>query len=169
MPPKGPRRVGGARAAPAPRAHAARSRRLAGLRVPSRRPSRGGLRRAGTDVAASGGGEFSSVEEHFPFPLDEFQASAVHAMMAGESVMVAAPTGSGKTAVAEAAGVLAARTGKRMIYTTPLKALSNQKLRELQERFGEDNVGLITGDVSFQPRADIVVMTTEILRNILYS
>ena len=172
MPPmkpmKGPRRVGGARAAPAAPG-AARSRRPGLLRVPSRRPSREALRRAGSDVAVSGGGEFSSVEEHFPFPLDEFQASAVHAMVAGESVMVAAPTGSGKTAVAEAAGVLAARTGKRMIYTTPLKALSNQKLRELQERFGEDNVGLITGDVSFQPRADIVVMTTEILRNILYS
>ena len=83
--------------------------------------------------------------------------------------MVAAPTGSGKTAVAEVAAVLALGSGKRVIYTTPLKALSNQKLRELQGRFGEDRVGLVTGDVQYQPRAEIVVMTTEVLRNILYS
>ena len=109
------------------------------------------------------------MQEHFPHPLDDFQREAAEALLEGRSAVVAAPTGSGKTAVAEVAAVLALGAGRRVIYTTPLKALSNQKLRELQGRFGEDRVGLVTGDVQFQPRAEIVVMTTEVLRNILYS
>lgn len=78
-------------------------------------------------------------------------------------------TGAGKTAIAEAAAMLCLGDGQRIIYTTPLKALSNQKLQEFQERFGANKVGLITGDISIQQNAPIVVMTTEILRNIMYS
>jgi len=150
---------------------------------------------------------------HFSFPLDPFQISAVRRVLMGRSVVVCAPTGAGKTAIAEAAAIYfmqwekrdgiedqelqkeqyqlllsqkenptqeaegrqgggrqgeGERGRKRVIYTTPLKALSNQKLLELRERFGTDNVGLQTGDASVNPDAPIVVMTTEILRNILY-
>ncbi len=104
----------------------------------------------------------------YPFELDEFQLSAIAALDAGKSVVVCAPTGSGKTLVGEYAIHRALAGGKRVFYTTPLKALSNQKLRDFRETFGAENVGLLTGDISINRDAPIVVMTTEIFRNMLY-
>ncbi|MEB3198265.1 MAG: DEAD/DEAH box helicase [Candidatus Sericytochromatia bacterium] len=100
------------------------------------------------------------------FPLDDFQREAMEALLAGRSVLVSAPTGSGKTIVAEFAIFLARSQGRRCIYTTPLKALSNQKYRDLRRDLGDD-VGLVTGDVVLQPNAPVLIMTTEILRNML--
>jgi superfamily II RNA helicase len=100
------------------------------------------------------------------FPLDPFQLEAMEALSAGRSVLVSAPTGSGKTLVAEFAIFLALEAKARCIYTTPLKALSNQKFRDLSVEMG-DQVGLVTGDVVMNPSAPILIMTTEILRNIL--
>nr|MCU0552243.1 DEAD/DEAH box helicase [Leptolyngbya sp. Prado105] len=104
----------------------------------------------------------------YPFELDEFQLSAIAALDAGKSVVVCAPTGSGKTLVGEYAIHRALAGGKRVFYTTPLKALSNQKLRDFRETFGTENVGLLTGDTSINRDAPILVMTTEIFRNMLY-
>lgn len=104
----------------------------------------------------------------FPFPLDDFQLDAVHALDADKSVVVCAPTGSGKTLIGEYAIYRAIDHGKRVFYTTPLKALSNQKLRDFREQFGSDRVGLLTGDTAINRDAPVVVMTTEIFRNMLY-
>jgi superfamily II RNA helicase len=104
----------------------------------------------------------------FPFPLDDFQRSAVRALEADKSVVVCAPTGSGKTLIGEYAIYRALDAGKRVFYTTPLKALSNQKLRDFREQFGPDQVGLLTGDTAINRDAPVVVMTTEIFRNMLY-
>jgi superfamily II RNA helicase len=106
--------------------------------------------------------------ELFPFPLDDFQLAAIEALNANRSVVVCAPTGSGKTLIGEFAIYRALKTGHRVFYTTPLKALSNQKLRDFRDRFGNDQVGLLTGDISINRDAPIVVMTTEIFRNMLY-
>jgi len=101
------------------------------------------------------------------FPVDPFQHEAFDALDSGSSVLVSAPTGSGKTLVAEYAiyRTLAERT--KVFYTTPLKALSNQKYRDLCIAHGEEQVGLLTGDTAIRPRAPVVVMTTEVLRNML--
>ncbi|MDZ8186898.1 MAG: RNA helicase [Nostoc sp. ChiSLP02] len=104
----------------------------------------------------------------FPFELDLFQKDAIASLNAGRSVVVCAPTGSGKTLVGEYAIYRALARGKRVFYTTPLKALSNQKLRDFREKFGFDFVGLLTGDASINRDAPILVMTTEIFRNMLY-
>ena len=104
----------------------------------------------------------------FPFELDNFQREAIAALDAGKSVVVCAPTGSGKTLIGEYAIHQALSRGRRVFYTTPLKALSNQKLRDFRNQFGDDNVGLLTGDISFNRDAPILVMTTEIFRNMLY-
>jgi superfamily II RNA helicase len=104
----------------------------------------------------------------FPFDLDQFQKDAIASINAGRSVVVCAPTGSGKTLVGEYAIYRALARGKRVFYTTPLKALSNQKLRDFREKFGFDRVGLLTGDASINRDAPILVMTTEIFRNMLY-
>ena len=104
----------------------------------------------------------------FPFELDDFQQEAIAALQAGKSVVVCAPTGSGKTLIGEYAIYRALSRGKRVFYTTPLKALSNQKLRDFRHEFGPDMVGLLTGDMSFNREAPILVMTTEIFRNMLY-
>jgi superfamily II RNA helicase len=103
----------------------------------------------------------------YPFPLDPFQQVAVNALEAGHDVLVAAHTSAGKTVVAEYAFAMALRDGARCIYTSPLKALSNQKFRELKAVFGD--VGLMTGDVQIDPSASCLVMTTEILRSMLYA
>lgn len=102
----------------------------------------------------------------YPFPLDDFQREAIKTFLDGESVMVAAPTGTGKTVVAEFGVYESFARGGKVIYTTPIKALSNQKFRDLRGWYG-DRVGLLTGDVSENPQAPIVVMTTEVLRNML--
>lgn len=104
----------------------------------------------------------------FPFELDNFQVRAIAALDQDKSVVVSVPTGSGKTLVGEYAIHRALAKGKRVFYTTPLKALSNQKLRDFQEQFGSEQVGLLTGDVSINRDAGVVVMTTEIFRNMLY-
>jgi len=104
----------------------------------------------------------------FPFPLDEFQLQAIEALNQNKSAIVCAPTGSGKTLIGEYAIYRALSRQKRVFYTTPLKALSNQKLRDFQAKFGEENVGLLTGDTAVNRDAPVVVMTTEIFRNMLY-
>ncbi|MBK0419104.1 DEAD/DEAH box helicase [Leucobacter sp. CSA1] len=104
------------------------------------------------------------------YPLDAFQRTACERLEEGRSVLVAAPTGSGKTTVAEFAVVLARRErDARIFYTAPIKALSNQKFHELCAEYGEDEVGLLTGDVNVRGDAPIVVMTTEVLRNMIYA
>jgi ATP-dependent RNA helicase HelY len=104
----------------------------------------------------------------YPFPLDAFQIEAIGALDTGESVLVAAPTGSGKTVVAEFAIERALAAGRKAFYTTPLKALSNQKFGDFVARYGAARVGLLTGDNSINGEAPVVVMTTEVLRNMLY-
>jgi len=104
----------------------------------------------------------------FPFELDQFQQQAIAALNAGRSVVVCAPTGSGKTLIGEYTIYRALSRGGRVFYTTPLKALSNQKLRDFREQFGAEQVGLLTGDISINRDAPILVMTTEIFRNMLY-
>ncbi|MGA7149237.1 MAG: DEAD/DEAH box helicase [Microbacterium sp.] len=104
------------------------------------------------------------------FTLDDFQIAGCRALEDGRSVLVAAPTGAGKTIVGEFAVHLAMREpGDKAFYTTPIKALSNQKFRELQDVYGVDQVGLLTGDTNINGSARIVVMTTEVLRNMLYA
>ena len=105
--------------------------------------------------------------ERYPFALDPFQLEAIAQLAQGQSVMVAAPTGTGKTIVAEYAIWLAQQRNQRVIYTTPLKALSNQKYRDLRNMYGFDNVGLVTGDIVEHSRASVVIMTTEVYRNML--
>jgi ATP-dependent RNA helicase HelY len=103
------------------------------------------------------------------FELDDFQTRALDALDAGGSVVVAAPTGSGKTVIAQYSVALAVDAGGKAFYTTPLKALSNQKYQELVKRHGPESVGLLTGDNSINGTAPIVVMTTEVLRNMIYA
>ena len=105
----------------------------------------------------------------FPFQLDDFQLEAIDALNQGYSVVVSAPTGSGKTLIGEYAIHRAIQHGQKVFYTTPLKALSNQKLRDFRDQFGSENVGLMTGDLSVNRDASIIVMTTEIFRNMLYA
>jgi len=105
----------------------------------------------------------------FPFPLDDFQIEGCKALEDGKGVLVAAPTGAGKTIVGEFAAFLAIEQGKKCFYTAPIKALSNQKYQDLKELYGENRVGLLTGDTSINSEAPLVVMTTEVLRNMIYS
>jgi ATP-dependent RNA helicase HelY len=110
--------------------------------------------------------DIAQFEAFYPFALDQFQRDAIRSLLAGDSVMVAAPTGTGKTVVAEFGIWDAFRRTGRVIYTTPIKALSNQKYRDLRAIYG-DQVGLLTGDVSENRDARVVIMTTEVLRNML--
>jgi ATP-dependent RNA helicase HelY len=107
--------------------------------------------------------------ESFPFELDHFQIEACHALENGKGVLVAAPTGAGKTIIGEFAVDLVINSGGKCFYTTPIKALSNQKFTELCAKYGESKIGLLTGDTSINSEAQIVIMTTEVLRNMIYS
>ena len=107
--------------------------------------------------------------EQFDFGFDDFQIKACQAVEDGKGVLVAAPTGAGKTVVGEFAAFSALAHGKKCFYTTPIKALSNQKFQEFVDRFGEERVGLLTGDTNINSEADVLVMTTEVLRNMLYA
>ncbi|MFF3342241.1 DEAD/DEAH box helicase [Streptomyces flavidovirens] len=107
--------------------------------------------------------------ELYDFELDPYQIEACKALEAGKGVLVAAPTGSGKTIVGEFAVHLALAERRKCFYTTPIKALSNQKFQDLVRRYGADKVGLLTGDNSVNPDAPVIVMTTEVLRNMLYA
>jgi ATP-dependent RNA helicase HelY len=123
-------------------------------------------------AAHKGKSKFSKTQkfaDSFPFPLDDFQIAGCQALESGKGVLVAAPTGAGKTIVGEFAVDLAILSGTKCFYTTPIKALSNQKFSELVTRYGETKVGLLTGDTSINSEAQIVVMTTEILRNMIYA
>lgn len=113
--------------------------------------------------------ELQQFTSSLEFPLDRFQVDACTALEAGHGVLVCAPTGAGKTIIGEFAVHLALSAGRKCFYTTPIKALSNQKFAELAARYGRDKVGLLTGDSSINSDAPIVVMTTEVLRNMLYA
>ncbi|MEH0146100.1 DEAD/DEAH box helicase [Corynebacterium sp. Q4381] len=112
---------------------------------------------------------FAEFQAQKPFPLDPFQIEACTEVEADRGVLVCAPTGSGKTIVGEFAVALALSRGTKCFYTTPIKALSNQKYHDLVAEHGSDAVGLLTGDVSINGSADVVVMTTEVLRNMIYA
>jgi ATP-dependent RNA helicase HelY len=115
------------------------------------------------------GGELTKFTAEYPFALDDFQLRSCRALESGHGVLVCAPTGAGKTVVGEFAVHLALAAGGKCFYTTPIKALSNQKHNDLVARYGADKIGLLTGDQSINGDADIVVMTTEVLRNMLYA
>ena len=114
-------------------------------------------------------GQLEAFGARYEFGLDPFQLEACAALEAGSGVLVAAPTGAGKTVVGEFAVHLALATGTKCFYTTPIKALSNQKYGDLLARHGPANVGLLTGDNAINGDAPVVVMTTEVLRNMLYA
>src|SRR5947208_9764144 len=111
--------------------------------------------------------DIAAIVERYAFSIDDFQLEAIAHLAADGSVMVAAPTGTGKTLVAEYAIWRAQQRGQRVIYTTPLKALSNQKYRDMRALYGTDAVGLVTGDIVEHSTASIVIMTTEVYRNML--
>ncbi|HLR44898.1 MAG TPA: DEAD/DEAH box helicase, partial [Brevibacterium sp.] len=111
----------------------------------------------------------TAFEAGLGFSLDRFQRTACQDLEEDRSVLVAAPTGAGKTVVAQFAVALARHRGVRVFYTSPIKALSNQKFAEFSREYGGENVGLLTGDTTINREAPIVVMTTEVLRNMLYS
>nr|CAD1820723.1 unnamed protein product [Ananas comosus var. bracteatus] len=117
-------------------------------------------------AAAAAGGERTRPAKEFPFELDPFQSEAIKCLDSGESVMVSAHTSAGKTVVALYAIAMSLRDQQRVIYTSPIKALSNQKYREFKEEFSD--VGLMTGDVTIEPNASCLVMTTEIWRSMQY-
>ncbi|GIW08868.1 MAG: hypothetical protein KatS3mg060_3673 [Dehalococcoidia bacterium] len=146
-------------------------------RRPMRRKSRGETvsalpnRRDESDLEATPAARQRAVEfaARYPFHLDPFQLDAVAALADGQSILVTAPTGTGKTVIAEFAVQDALDAGQRLIYTTPLRALSAQKFRDFAAIWGAERVGMITGETSVNDRAPILVMTTEILRNRLVS
>src|SRR5689334_4225498 len=113
--------------------------------------------------------ELAGFRALYDFDFDPFQVEACGALSAGRGVLVAAPTGSGKTVIGEYAVHLALAQGRKCFYTTPIKALSNQKYADLVRRYGPGQVGLLTGDTSINGEAPVVVMTTEVLRNMLYA
>jgi ATP-dependent RNA helicase HelY len=114
-------------------------------------------------------GQLASFVGQLPFALDDFQQRSCQALENGHGVLVCAPTGAGKTVVGEFAVHLALAAGRKCFYTTPIKALSNQKHNDLVARYGPERIGLLTGDQSINGDADVVVMTTEVLRNMLYA
>ncbi|MDR6864956.1 DEAD/DEAH box helicase [Phycicoccus sp. 3266] len=124
---------------------------------------------ASVQRAARRGPQLTAFADTLDFPLDPFQEEACAAVESGRGVLVAAPTGAGKTIVGEFAVHLAMATGRKAFYTTPIKALSNQKYNDLVRQHGAANVGLLTGDSSVNGEAPVVVMTTEVLRNMMYA
>ena len=124
---------------------------------------------AASEAVPAPGPAFAEFARGYDFPLDDYQRDACAHVEAGSGVLVAAPTGAGKTIAGEFAVFLALRQGRKCFYTTPIKALSNQKFHDLVARHGEDNVGLLTGDTSINGDAPVVVMTTEVLRNMIYA
>ncbi|MFE8885415.1 DEAD/DEAH box helicase [Pseudarthrobacter enclensis] len=125
--------------------------------------------RASAERRAEAATRLGSFIRTLDFELDDFQRQACRSLESGKGVLVAAPTGAGKTIVGEFAIYLALNRGLKAFYTTPIKALSNQKFTELGEKYGTENVGLLTGDTSINGEAPVVVMTTEVLRNMLYA
>jgi len=113
--------------------------------------------------------QIDAFAKNYDFPLDDFQLQACQAVALGQGVLLAAPTGAGKTIVGEFAVFMALATGRKAFYTTPIKALSNQKYADLVALHGADKVGLLTGDSSINGEAPVVVMTTEVLRNMMYA
>ena len=113
--------------------------------------------------------QLTAFADTYSFPFDDYQREACAHVESGSGVLVAAPTGAGKTIVGEFAVFLAMQRGRKCFYTTPIKALSNQKYADLVRRYGAVSVGLLTGDSSINPDAPIVVMTTEVLRNMIYA
>ena len=111
---------------------------------------------------------FDSIFDNWPFNLSDFQKWAIAAIYKKNHALITAHTGSGKTLLAEYAILRAHETGVKLIYTSPIKALSNQKIREFQDKFPHITFGIITGDTSFNPDADVLIMTTEVLRNTLF-
>lgn len=124
---------------------------------------------AARERAAAARSELLRWATDLPFELDDFQVEACRALEGGRGVLVAAPTGAGKTVVGEFAVHLALQQGRKAFYTTPIKALSNQKYTDFVRRYGADQVGLLTGDTTINGEAPVVVMTTEVLRNMLYA
>ena len=122
---------------------------------------------AAVEPQSEAAGDIEAFVARYPFPLDDFQLEAIAQLAQDRSVMVAAPTGTGKTLVAEYAIWRAQQKHQRVIYTTPLKALSNQKYRDMRALYGTDAVGLVTGDIVEHSTASIVIMTTEVYRNML--
>src|SRR6266571_175334 len=122
---------------------------------------------AAVEPQSEAAGDIEAFVARYPFPLDDFQLEAIAQLAQDRSVMVAAPTGTGKTLVAEYAIWRAQQRHQRVIYTTPLKALSNQKYRDMRALYGTDAVGLVTGDIVEHSTASIVIMTTEVYRNML--
>jgi ATP-dependent RNA helicase HelY len=118
---------------------------------------------------AADGARMAEFRQLYDFEFDDFQVAACRALDAGHGVLVAAPTGSGKTVAGEFAVHLALASGRKCFYTTPIKALSNQKYNDLVRRYSAATVGLLTGDNSINSEAPVVVMTTEVLRNMLYA
>ena len=124
---------------------------------------------AARERAAAAKTELARWAAGLPFELDPFQTDACRAVEGGRGVLVAAPTGAGKTVVGEFAVHLALHQGRKAFYTTPIKALSNQKYADFVRRYGAEQVGLLTGDTTLNGEAPVVVMTTEVLRNMLYA
>ncbi len=121
------------------------------------------------EKSGAGSARLEAFAARLDFPLDDFQIRAMSALDEGRGVLVAAPTGAGKTVVGEFAVHLALATGRKAFYTTPIKALSNQKYADLARVHGSSSVGLLTGDSSINSEAPVVVMTTEVLRNMMYA
>ncbi|HLS73167.1 MAG TPA: DEAD/DEAH box helicase, partial [Actinomycetaceae bacterium] len=146
-----------------------RRRRPAPAPDPDTEPSPAERYAAARRRAAAERSELAAFAARLGFELDDFQREACEDLEEGRSVLVAAPTGAGKTVVGEFAVHLGLRTGRKTFYTTPIKALSNQKYLDLVAVHGEDRVGLLTGDTTINGEGDVVVMTTEVLRNMLYA